>query len=639
MCGITGFYDFYGKSSENILIEMTKSLHHRGPNNCNHQYRNINGTCVGIGHTRLSIIDISTGANQPMEFDNLSITFNGEIYNAKQIRTILTKLKYVFFTNSDTEVLLKAFHKWGKDCVNQLHGMWAFAIFDKRNKMIHICRDRLGVKPLYWTKQSKFFAFGSELKSLMAHPNYQREINISSVKHFFQHGYIKTPHCIFKNTYKLSPGTFISINQNGEVSEYQYWNTVDNYKRQKLIPNEYSDQQLTFELEEILLKSFRMRMVSDKPIGIFLSGGLDSSLLSALIQTNTVKKCQSYTIGFEDHNYNEANWAKKISKHLGMNHHELYCSLRDVVDILPTIPIVYDEPFADSSLIPTILLSQFASKDVSVALSADGADELFGGYPWYSSFPNALRISNQYNKIINSALVSKVVDFIEKSKEHHILNNNTNAYYKLSYIINKTQRAKSICTSTSVTNKYLGYRSLNYTKSILSDEINNSDSEIAIDNNREDLELVTTMQLIDLATNLQDDILVKVDRASMASSLETREPFLDQTIINFSSKLNSNKTHLKYNKLILKRILEKYLPRDLVYRQKKGFNIPKKLLQDNSVTTFYKDVLTINNIDKHSFMNSKTIIKLLDNYQLNNYYNQEELWRAFVFQQWCDKYL
>jgi len=378
MCGVVGFIDFKKKTDEEILKKMTDVIHHRGPDDSGYCYMMKSMAAVGFGHRRLSILDLSKHGHQPMSFDVLTIVYNGEVYNFQEIKKELESDGMSFDSNSDTEVILKSFSKWGVKAVDKFVGMFAFSIFDQSTNKCYIFRDRSGVKPLYYYKKDGLFLFGSELKSFHEHPNFKKEINFDALAQFLQYGYILQPNSIFKDTYKLKAGHYLEISlDKNRIEEKKYWDVYDFYTKPKL---DIGENETIRECENILKKAFNYRMVSDVPVGIFLSGGYDSSIVTALIQANSSSKINTFTIGFHEKGYDEAPYAKKVADYLGTNHTEYYCTQDDAKDILPKLVDIYDEPFGDNSTIPTILVSQLAKKDVSVALSADGGDEIFAGY-------------------------------------------------------------------------------------------------------------------------------------------------------------------------------------------------------------------------------------------------------------------
>ena len=349
---------------------------------------------TGLGHRRLSIIDLSNAASQPMQFENLYIVFNGEIYNYNEIRDELIAKGHQFSTHSDTEVILHAFKEWGNKCVDRFIGMFAFVIYDKLQQKVFCVRDRAGVKPFFWYHKKGLFLFASELKAFHQHPGFEKEMNTDAVAAFMQYGYVPTPHCIFNDTYKLQPGHTLTLDlQTEKIAIEKYWDVLDFYNKPKLT---ISLPDAITETERILEKAFQYRMVADVPVGVFLSGGYDSTCVTALLQKNSTSKINTFTIGVHDKGLNEAPFAKATADHLGTNHTEYYCTSHEALEIVPDLPFYYDEPFADSSAIPTTLVSKLARQKVTVALSADAGDEIFAGYNKYDYIA---RVKNKIDKV------------------------------------------------------------------------------------------------------------------------------------------------------------------------------------------------------------------------------------------------
>ena len=381
MCGIAGLIDYRKTSSEEILADMACAVSHRGPDGQGVYFTSVTSAQVGLGHRRLSIIDLSHAADQPMHFDGLHIVFNGEIYNYNEIREELMAKAHSFLTHSDTEVILHGWREWGPECIHKWHGMFAIALFDERSGEVFCIRDRAGVKPFYYHQAGDLFLFGSELKSLLKHPGFKKEVERNAVASFLQYGYVPHPHCIYKNTFKIAPGHYLRVRlDKKEVSSVRYWNVYDAYNQPKL---NLGMEEAISQTEVILQKAFQYRMVADVPVGVFLSGGYDSSCVTALLQKDSTEKIKTFTIGTTDDKLNEAPYARQIADHLGTDHTEYYCTSKEALDIIPELPHYYDEPFADSSAIPTILVSRLARKKVTVALSADAGDEIFAGYNRY----------------------------------------------------------------------------------------------------------------------------------------------------------------------------------------------------------------------------------------------------------------
>lgn len=381
MCGISGFIDFNKKTNISTLEKMNRTLAHRGPDGEGYKIYNTENAITGLGHRRLSIIDLSEGGSQPQKFENLHIVFNGEVYNYKEIKAELESKGHSFNSHSDTEVVLHAYKEWGSEALKKFIGMFAFVIYDDAAQTLFACRDRAGVKPLFYYYANGLFLFASELKALMQHPEFIKEINVDAAAAYMQYGYVPAPHCIFNNAFKLKPGHFLTLNTvTGTLSTQQYWNVYDAYNKPVL---KIDFNEAVSETEKLLESAFQYRMVSDVPVGVFLSGGYDSSCVTALLQKNNTEKIKTFTIGVPDAGLNEAPYAKEIAAYLGTDHTEHYCTQKEALEIVPQLPFFYDEPFADSSAIPTSLVCKIARQKVTVALSADAGDEVFAGYNRY----------------------------------------------------------------------------------------------------------------------------------------------------------------------------------------------------------------------------------------------------------------
>ncbi|MEL6944065.1 MAG: asparagine synthase (glutamine-hydrolyzing), partial [Bacteroidota bacterium] len=376
MCRINGILDFKNNalaSLESITTAMRDTMTYGGPDDAG-IFVDQN---VALGHRRLSILDLSSAGHQPMLWQNYAIVYNGEIYNFKEIRAALEKQGYHFETNTDTEVILKGFHYWGKEVVKRFRGMFAFAIWDKVERKLLLCRDRVGVKPLYWYWKDGLFLFASELKAFHEHPDFDKSLNHDAIALYLQQGYIHAPHSVFQYAHKLKGGQFLEIDDHQEIKISTYWDAEELYKNSMV--DIRPEEKIEEELEQLLAESFQLRMVADVPVGMFLSGGIDSSLVTSMIQHHSNQQVKTFTIGFHDQERNEAHHAKEVAEHIGTDHTELYCTEKDFLEILPAFNTFYDEPFGDSSGIPTYLVSKLAREQVTVSLSADGGDELFGG--------------------------------------------------------------------------------------------------------------------------------------------------------------------------------------------------------------------------------------------------------------------
>ncbi|MDY0314373.1 MAG: asparagine synthase (glutamine-hydrolyzing) [Arcobacteraceae bacterium] len=631
MCGITGFCDFSKKSSNDILKNMTDVLHHRGPDDSGYFWDENEYSQIALGHRRLSILDLSAHGHQPMSFEYLDIVFNGEVYNFKEIKKELLELGYSFYSDSDTEVILKSYHQWGIKAVDKFNGMFAITIYDKKfNKLIFI-RDRAGVKPFYYYKKDSLILFSSEIKSFHQHPDFQKEINKNSLSLYLQFGYIPEPHSIFKNTYKLRAGHYIEIDLKSQnFEETKYWDVVDFYNKPKL---DISQDEAIEKTEELLKSSFEFRMVSDVPVGVFLSGGYDSSVVTAILQNKRSEKLNTFTIGFKEKGFDEAPYAKEVAKYLGTNHTEYYCTQKDALDIIPKLCEIYDEPFGDSSAIPTILVSQLAKKDVTVSLSADGGDEIFAGY---SKYTTAMQYFNKFNSVPNSikSLIGFGIDNI--NPEYIPILNKTYNFATRYEKINAILKAKNSVEAMKYTSEYFTKKERDKLLKVGFDDLaTNFDIQIA-DTNDE----INQMLAIDYKTYMVDDILTKVDRATMSVSLEGREPLLDYRLIEFVSQLPSN---LKYKngdkKWLLKQITHKYLPKEMMDRPKQGFGVPLTEWFRDELKDYFMVYLDEKRIENEGLFNSKVVMRLRDSYLSGNKENVQKLWFLLMFEMWYEKWM
>jgi asparagine synthase (glutamine-hydrolysing) len=639
MCRIAGFWDLKFKGNynlEDVMIGMRDTLIFGGPDDAGIYVEKDKG--LALGHRRLSILDLSTRGHQPMKNDDgsLWITYNGEAYNFNEVRDELLRKNYKFKSNTDTEVILKAYEEWGIDSVHKFRGMFAFGIWDKRKEKLILCRDRVGVKPLYYYYKDSLFIFASELKAFHKHPAFYKELDEKALGLYLQLGYITAPYSIFKNTYKLRPGHYIEVDKYGDIKEIKYWDVEDYFKQGlELRDNKYSDnkeeENIVEELEDILIESFKLRLVSDVPVGVFLSGGFDSSIVTALIQKNIDQPLKTFTIGFHEKKYNEANWAKKVANYLGTDHTELYCTHEDALSIIPRLPEIYDEPFGDSSAIPTLLLSMLAKKEVKVCLSGDGGDEFFCGYPKYWIIKETTR------NVAKIPLMGRIVNLVSSDLIFNIYNafkpilpnypNLKDKYKKIQWILNtKNVIRQSILVSSVFANEDLS--TLGFHNQDLSANISNySDS-------------ISSMMLFDCKTYLPDDILVKVDRAGMAVALEAREPLLDHKILEYIVKIPIEYKFKKgTSKYILRRILDKYVPQNLVCRPKQGFGIPIYEWFKTSLKRYYMEYLNKKRIESDGFLNAESVESMLSQCLNEKGISHNKLWLLLIFQMWREKWL
>jgi len=633
MCGISGFIDFNQQSSLEILVKMTDTLYHRGPDGSGYEFSLANNYQIGLGHRRLSIIDLSETGKQPMQFEHLWITFNGEVYNYHEIKNELIALNHKFIGHSDTEVILHAFAQWGITCIDKFIGMFAFVIYDTKNKEVTCVRDRAGVKPFYYYWKDGVFLFSSELKSFHAHPQFKKEINLDAVAAFMQFGNVPTPHCIFKDCYKLKPAHYLKLSLlTSEISLFKYWDVYDAYNKPKL---DITFQEAKVETEKILKSAFDFRMVSDVPVGVFLSGGYDSACVTALLQKDRSQKLKTFTIGVPDIGLNEAPYAKDVAKHLGTEHFEYTCTQTEALSLIDDLPYYYDEPFADSSAIPTTLVCKMARKQVTVALSADAGDEIFAGYNRYDYMMKYGKKLNQLPSIMRkgtSALMNAI-----PSDRIPVFKNKYNFH-------NRYEKLKGLLNDPSPKNMMLSL-SKQYTDAQIRSFMKHDfrDLETAyLSNNllKEYHSPLAYMMAIDYQTYLVDDILQKVDRASMTASLEGREPFLDHRVIEFAAQLPDEYKYYKGSKKhIIKEIVHQYIPKAMMDRPKMGFAIPI----ENWLTIDLKDkvmyYLEDRRIEEQEIFNLDFIQKI----KLDFYSGKKELatklWYILMFQMWYEKWM
>ncbi len=619
MCGICGVVE--KEPSKEILLKMVNAVRHRGPDAQN--VKVYNKSECGFGHARLSIIDLSEKANQPMDYRHLSIVFNGEIYNFREIKKELETLGHIFELDSDTEMILHAYEQWGEECVNKFIGMFAFAVLDRNNSSITIFRDRTGIKPLFYFVKDDIFIFGSELKSFYEHPRFEKLIDSHSVALYFKYRHVPAPYAIFKNTYKLQPGHYLRysiVNHNYCIKKY--WDVLDHYNK-PIVYIPYEDAKI--EIEQILKSAFNYRMVADVPVGVFLSGGYDSCGVAAILQSEMTNKLKTFTIGFSA-GKNEAPVAKRIADYLGTDHTEYICTPQEAKDIIPEIPFYYDEPYDDSSAIPTILVSRLAREQVTVALSADGGDEVFAGYSNCKRMEDLKRVINATSYFHTKAVsnVSKLFlhglnqfsDIREKS-EAFIRLFTAEPWYKYSIAAEGSGNMMESLFKKLMKVDYPPFM-------FLLDERKFNDP-------------VSLVLAMDYLNYLPNDILTKVDRATMSVSLEGREPFLDHRIIEFVAPLpTSYKLYNGQSKRIYKDIVHKYIPQELMDRPKTGFGIPLEQWMKTDLRYLLEEY--INPQMSSEFLNVPYVLKLKELFLSNKLKHEERLiWRILEFLMWKDR--
>lgn len=633
MCGISGFVDFNRNSSREIVLHMTKVLQHRGPDGDGLEFIEASSAQIGFGHRRLAIIDLSDAAHQPMRFESLTIVFNGEIYNYQEIRDELIQKGHQFKTQSDTEVILHAYREWNDKCLDRLIGMFAFVIYDTDRNVIFCARDRAGVKPFFYYFKDGLFLFASELKSFHQHPSFKKELNLNAVSDFLQYGSIPTPHCIFNNCTKLKPGHYLWFELNSRsITTHKYWDVYDSYNKPKM---NISEQDAVSETEKILVKAFKYRMVSDVPVGVFLSGGYDSACVTALLQKSVSTKLKTYTVGVPDIGLNEAPFAKQIAERLGTDHTEIFCNQKDAIELIDDLPEFYDEPFADSSAIPTMLISRMARKEVTVALSADAGDEIFAGYYRYDFLmKNRKRIAS-----LPPFVRKSIVAMMERvpSERIPVLKNKYNFH-------NRYEKMKGILHNPSAKRIMLSL-SQQYTRNQLHDVMVNVPEPVpnmyfSKELKPEFYSPLSYMMAVDYQTYLLDDILQKVDRATMSASLEGREPFLDHHIIEWAAQLPDElKYHNGIKKYLLKQIVHQYIPKSVMDRPKMGFAIPIAEWLTNDLRSYLDEYLNEGVINKQQIFNWDYIDRLKQGFLAGKKEYDQKIWYILMFQMWYKKWM
>ena len=631
MCGIVGFCDFRKMSKEENLEAMMGAIAHRGPDAHGHLYHKLEDATIGLGHQRLSVLDLTDEGIQPMGFEHLDIIYNGEVYNFQEIQDELKELDYSFHSHSDTEVILKAYHCWGLDALDKFNGMFAMVILDKKDETVTLIRDRAGIKPLYWYLKDGLFMFASELKSLHQHPDFHKEINPDVLAQYLKYGYVLQPYSIFKSTEQLNAAHYLKIDlKTQNMEKKSYWQVSEWYEKPKLI---LTDKEAINKTEEVLKKAFEYRMVSDVPVGIFLSGGYDSTLVTALLQADRDEKINTFTIGFEEDKYDESPHARAVAKHLGTEHNEYYCSQKDALDIIPKLAEIYDEPFGDASVIPTVLVSQLAREKVTVSLSADGGDEIFAGYDTYAT---TVAMNKKFQKIpsVLKKELSKVMNRVSSE--------NVPFSEKLYNFDTRYEKAKNFLSSESCATMFK-YRSELSTTTQLEKLLKFPINELAtaFDSDVSNIDdCLSQMLMVDYQTYMADNILTKVDRATMSVSLEGREPFLDYNIIEFAAQLPA---HFKYRngeqKWVLKQITHKYLPEAMMNRPKMGFAPPITEWFRDELKEYFMEYLSHERLTKEGLFNAGEVVALRDEYLAGKNVLVRKLWFILMFELWYEKWM
>lgn len=626
MCGICGFVS---RQNWNLtqLKEMNDTMYHRGPNDSGEEIDTLGkGYLVGFAQRRLSILDLSSLGHQPMHSDNgrVSVVFNGEIYNFDELKMQMTD--YSFRSNCDTEIIIAAYLKWGIDCVERFNGMFAIAILDREKDEVYLIRDRIGKKPLYYWLKDGNMVFASELKPIMKTPEFEKTINKNVISRYLYQQYINAPDTIFQNVYKLEAGSILRFTL-GEVTTWKYWDISNVYTINRAKPViDYA--QAKEELKTLLKKATTSRMIADVPLGTFLSGGYDSSLITAIAQEHSPDPVKTFSIGFHEDRYNEAKYAKEVADYLGTNHTEMYIDEKQMFDLVESIPKYYDEPFADSSQIPTMLVSALAKEHVTVVLSGDGGDEFYCGYNIYERVAQAQKLDLAggmvygitHLPLLNKANISDKLPF-----KMRVITNNRNKE-------TKTQFGTSdymTCAQAMVQNT--------------GEEL---PCNYEIESKYGEKNWQIRRMLLDMDTYLPGDILCKVDRASMKYSLEARCPILDQEVMEYSYRLPHEFKYYKgHKKHILKDIAYDYIPKELLERPKVGFSVPldkwlRGPLKEQLLSYSEKGFLEKQGIFEAEYVSEmiRSYIKTGDSGPSTGANYSKLSWSFYIFEQWYQYY-
>ena len=648
MCGITGIIK--NQISNNLNLEyqikkMSSSLEHRGPDNSDYWLDNNNG--VALGHQRLSVIDLSDAGNQPMQFlkGRFVLCFNGEIYNHLEIRKEIDSFNKEITkwnSSSDTETLLKAFEIWGvKKTLSICSGMFSFALWDKKRKTLILGRDRFGEKPLYYGWVNKDFVFASELKAIKTIVNFSNPICKEALYAYLKFNYVPSPLSIYKNLYKLEPGSFVEIDQStdtfSKINSEHFW-SLDN-----IVKNGHNNEFINetdgiIELEKRLTKSVKSQMLSDVPLGAFLSGGVDSSLIVSLMQKDNSKAINTFTVGFQDREFDESKKAKAIARHLGTNHNEIFVNEKDSLETIPILPKIYDEPFADSSQIPTYLICRAAKQKVTVALSGDGGDEIFGGYNRYNWCPKIWNKVSWLPLILRNSLLNLILKVPEKTYDlifNRIVNRSGYKIHKISNSLNGSKSLEDFMDNMTLVWKNPESLIMNFYEK---KDISNVLIEKKKRNFLKFKEPVSRMMYLDSLNYLQDDILCKLDRASMFNSLETRVPFLDEKVVELAWKMPLKiKIKNGLGKWPLRKILSNYVPEDLIDKPKVGFSIPLGKWLRGPLKDWADSLLDENRLNTEGNFSGAIVKKIWSDHLLEKQDHSNCLWGILMFQAWFEK--
>lgn len=646
MCGIVGFRQAPGTDSQESMqakvLYMARAIAHRGPDGEGCWSDAHSG--IALGHRRLAILDRSPAGHQPMKSgcDRYVLTYNGEIYNHPDLRLELEQRGYRFRGHSDTEVMLASFAHWGiPGALERFMGMFAFALWDCQDRTLYLARDRMGEKPLYYGWHGDVFLFASELKALQRHPQWQPQIDRDAVALLLRYNYIPAPHSIYQGIYKLIPGTFLALSATAVINErpelIEYWSAKAVAMSGADAPFEADAATGIKHLDSILGDVIRQQMCADVPLGAFLSGGIDSSTVVAIMQAQSARPIKTFTIGFHEAEFNEANRSAAIAKHLGCDHTELYITAKTALDLIPTLPRLYDEPLAESSQIPTFLLAQLARQQVTVSLSGEGSDEVFGGYIHYVWGERIWRTLGWMPWKVRQGLAGGITHWSPQQWNSLFSTLRLPAFY-FAPGENLARLAGVLAEPLSpgiyqhlmsqwrpIDNPVLG------TKAVLTPL---SDPQQWADLSS----LFAQMMYLDSITDLPGRILCKVDRATMGASLESRAPFLDRRVVEFAATLPmSLKFRQGQGKWVLRQVLHRYVPPDLVDQPKMGFLVPlDRWLRERALQDWAESLLDRHRLQSEGYFNPDLIRQKWEEHRSGRYNWKSHLWNVLMFQAWLE---
>ena len=638
MCGITGFWG--GNCASDIAEQMSDRLVSRGPDGSGVWADD--SISLALAHRRLSILELSSAGAQPMTSPcgRYVLVFNGEVYNHKDVRLDLEADGGAFQWqgDSDTETLLAGLRHWGiQRCLEKIIGMFAFALWDKSERILFLARDRMGEKPLYYGRNGDVFLFGSELKALSVHPAWQGEVDSDVLALFFRYSYVPAPWSIYRGIFKLPPAHFVAINSGGRMvgKPICYWNLQQIAEKGADFTTK-TPESLADELELLLLDAVKRQMVADVPLGAFLSGGYDSTTVVALMQAQSDCPVKTFSMGFHEAGFDEAIYARQVAKHLGTEHTELYVTPQEAIAVIPKLPTIYDEPFSDVSQIPTYLVSQLARKHVTVSISGDGGDELFCGYNRYVS---GYRIWRKLRGLPRPAR-QILAGFVGRAPGH-VLDRMQSLLPRRLQVSSLSDRLPKLADALVHRDGSAYYRALvSHTKNPALMVLGAIEPETLLSQKKQPVlpSLQEQMMFWDMLTYLPDDILTKIDRASMAVSLETRVPLLDQRVVEFAWRVPTDlKCRNGQGKWLLRQVLYRYIPKELMDRPKMGFGVPIEHWLRGPLRDWAESLLQEERLHQDGYLDVASIRKMWSEHLSGRRNWQYQLWDVLMFQAWLNE--